>query len=88
MKAGQLIIIGITIFASSACGKIYRCETWEVNDHCTKTGDCYYIGCNVYASGIHQEEICGKALNDARSNNTITIKDNCTTRKRTFIRKL
>lgn len=88
MKAGQVILTVISLFVLLSCTKNSSCETWEVNDSCSETGNCNYVGCNSYPSGIHQEEICGDALKDARPNNTITINSNCTTRQRTFLRKL
>ncbi|CAN5223538.1 hypothetical protein BH09BAC2_BH09BAC2_10560 [soil metagenome] len=88
MKAIQLITIGILFFVLLSCKKENDCETWEVDDSCTETGTCYYVGCNSYPAGIHQELICGDNLKDARPNNSITINGSCTSRKRIFIRKL
>lgn len=85
---GFMIVTGIIIITLSSCKKAYRCEKWEVSDSCTETGNCYYLGCNSFPSGVHQVELCGNELNDARPNNTITISTNCTIRTRTFIRKL
>jgi hypothetical protein len=73
MKAIQLMTAGILFSVLLCCTKQDSCQTWEVDDQCTETGNCTYVGCNTYPSGIHQEEICGDNLKDARPNNTINI---------------
>ena len=88
MKWHLFILIVVSILSLSGCKKIFECERWEVSDDCTETGNCYWVGCGTNNSGVHQEEICGNELKDAKPNNTITIKGSCTTIRRTFLRKL
>lgn len=88
MKKLKLATTALAVYALSACEKISECETWTVYETCSETGSCYYVDCVRYQLGNHEVQICGESLSDAREGNTITIYNTCTTRQRTFIRRI
>ena len=84
----QFIVPPILLLIQLSCiKKTDRCETWEVQDSCTETGSCYYLGCNN-RTGTFQKSFCGEGLKNGRAGNTIIIEGGCTTITRTFVRKL
>ena len=83
----QFIALAFLFLIQLSCKKSDRCETWEVNDSCTETVSCYYLGCNN-RTDTFQKGFCGEGLKNARAGNTIIIECGCTTITRTFVRKL